>query len=217
MHGCRPCVAQHGHCHHAALCGIVFVRCCAAVVFVASGGGRLCTALHRRCLCAALHGCRSAVSVLTQHHTAVVFVQRGVAVSLHRPGVIVMQPLSSRAVARRLLSLRRRCCRGIVVCVVAVIVTACRRAIKGRGGTYLPAPLQTTAGAAQGWGINGATAIPLRRHRPCSRTNGEQGAKRGVPWAKRGASAFNRGRGQSEGSHTFCAPANGGGLCRGGA
>jgi hypothetical protein len=115
-------------------------------------------------------------------------------------------------IAWRLLSSCCRCCRGVVVCVVAVIVTACHRAIKGRGGTYLPAPPQTTAGAAQGRGINGATAIPLRRHRPCSRTNGEQGTKRGVPWAKRGASAFNRGRGQSEGSHTFRAPANGGGC-----
>jgi hypothetical protein len=150
--------------------------------------------------------------VLTQRHAAVVFAQRGVAASSRRPGVVVARPSSSCAVARRLLSSHRRCCRGVVVCVVAVIVTACRRAIKGGGGTYLPAPPQTTAGAAQGRGINGATAIPLHRHGPCSRTNGEQGAKRGVPWAKRGASAFNRGRGQSEGSRTFCAPANGGGC-----
>jgi hypothetical protein len=42
--------------------------------------------------------------------------------------------------------------------------------------------------------------------------NGEQGAKRGVPWAKRGASVFNRGWGQSEGSRTFRAPANGGAV-----
>jgi hypothetical protein len=150
--------------------------------------------------------------VLTQRHAAVIFVRRSVAASSHRLGVVVVRPSSSRAVARWLLSSHRHCCRGVVVCVVTVIITACRRAIKGGGGTYLPAPPQTTAGAAQGRGINGATAIPLRRHGPCLHTNGEQGAKRGVPWAKRGASAFNRGQGQSEGSRTFCAPANGGGC-----
>jgi hypothetical protein len=53
MHGCRLRVAQCGRCHHAVLCGIVFARRCAVVVFVASGGGRL---------RAALRGCRSAVS-----------------------------------------------------------------------------------------------------------------------------------------------------------
>jgi hypothetical protein len=62
MRGCRPRIAQHGRCHHAALCGVVFARRCAAVVFVASGGGRLRAALHRRRLRTALHGRRSAVS-----------------------------------------------------------------------------------------------------------------------------------------------------------
>jgi hypothetical protein len=190
---------------------------------------RLCTALHDSCLCgvgwwASLRGAAQASSlhgvawaqkcgvVLTQRHAAVVFAQRSVAASLRHPGVVVTRPSSSRAIARWLLSSCRRCCRGVVVCVVTVIVTACRRAIKGGGGTYLPTPPQTTAGAAQGRGINGATAIPLHRHGPCLRTNGEQGAKRGVPWAKRGVSAFNRGQGQSEGSRTFRAPANGGGC-----
>jgi hypothetical protein len=50
MRGCRPRVAQHGSCHHAALRGVVFVRHCAAVVFVASGGRRLRAALRRCCL-----------------------------------------------------------------------------------------------------------------------------------------------------------------------
>jgi hypothetical protein len=192
-------------------------------------GGCLCgirwrASLHGTAQASSSHGAAQALSshgvawaqkcgvVPMQRHTAVIFARRGVAASLHRPGVVVAWLLSSRAVARRLLSSHCRCCRGVVVCMVVVIVTACRRAIKGGGGTYLPAPLQTTAGAAQGQGINGATAIPLCWHGPCSRTNGEQGTKRGVPWAKRGASAFNRGRGRSEGSHTFRAPANGGGC-----
>jgi hypothetical protein len=207
MCSCRPRIVQRGRCHHAVLRGV---------------GWRVSS--HGAAQALSSHGAAQALSsrgivwaqkcgvVLTQRHAAVVFARHGVAASSHRPGVVVARPLSSHAVARRLLSSHRRCCRSVVVCMVAVIVTACRRAIKGRGGTYLPAPPQTTAGAMQGRGINGATAIPLHRHGPCSRTNREQGAKRGVPWAKRGASAFNRGWGQSEGSHTFRAPANGGGC-----
>jgi hypothetical protein len=137
---------------------VVFARHCAAVVLVALRGRRLCAVLCRR--------------RLAQRHTAVVFARHCVAASLRRLGVVVVWPSSSRAVAR-LLSSRPRCCRGIVVCVIVVIITAWSP--RGKG-TYLPTPPQM-AGAVQG---RQATAMPLRRHEPCLRVN-EPGAghKRG--------------------------------------
>jgi hypothetical protein len=211
MHGCRPRVAQRGRCHHAALCGVVFARCCTAVVFVVSGGGCLCAALCRRCLCAVLHGCRSAV--LSSHSVTRLLYSHSVA--WRRLGIA--RGSSSRSIV---FTCRRT---AAVVFASPLLSQRCHLCGPGHRHRLSPSnqgrrghiPSRTPAnngGAAQGRGINGATAIPLHRHGPCSRTNGEQGAKRGVPWAKRGVSAFNRGRGQSEGSHTFRAPANGGGC-----
>jgi hypothetical protein len=137
-----------------------FARRCAGIVFV------------QRC----------ADVVFMRCHTTVVFVQRCVASSLCRLGVVVARPLSSHAVTR-LLSSHRHCCRGIVICVVVVIVTAW----SPRGKcTYLPMPLQT-AGAVQGQGVRRATAMPLHRHEPCSRTNGGR-AQGGFPGQKGGIS-----------------------------
>jgi hypothetical protein len=120
--------------------------------------------------------------VFTRRHTTVVFAQRCVASSSCCPGVVVTRPSSSHAVAR-LLSSHRRCCRGIVICIVVVIVTAW----SPRGKcTYLPMPPQT-AGAVQGQGIRGATTMPLRRHKPCSHTNGGR-AQGGFPGQKGGVS-----------------------------
>jgi hypothetical protein len=194
-----------------ALCGVVFARRCAAVVFVALGGGRLRAALHRRCLRAVLCGRRSAV--LSSRSVMQLLSLRGVAWQCLRVA------RGSSLCGRRLhVPLHGGCCLRVAV-VVAALSSAWSRSSsppvakqsRAEGAHTFLCPANDGR-AAQGWGINGATAIPLRRHGPCSRTNGEQGAKRGVPWAKRGASAFNRGRGQSKGSHTFCAPANGGGC-----
>jgi uncharacterized membrane protein YgcG len=170
--------------------GVVFTRRCTAVVLVALHGRHLRAVLHRR--------------RLAQRHAAVVFARRCVAASSRRLGVVVTRLSSSRAVAR-LLSSRPRCCRGFVVCVIVVIITAWLP--RGKG-TYLPTPPQM-AGAVQG---RGATAMPLRRHEPCSRAN-ERGAghKRGG-----GGSACNRGWGQKEGSCTFLRPRKRQGLHRGG-
>jgi hypothetical protein len=211
MRGCHPRVAQCGRCHHTALRGVIFARRCAAVVFVASGGGRLRVALHRRCLRAVLCGRRSAV--LSSHSVTRLLSSCGVAWQcLH------IARGSSLCGCRLHVPLHGGCCLRIAV-VVAALSSAWSRSSsppvaeqsRAEGAHTFLCPAKD-GGAAQGWGINGATAIPLRWHGPCSRTNREQGAKRGVPWAKRGVSAFNRGRGQSEGSRTFHAPANGGGC-----
>jgi hypothetical protein len=177
----------------ARLCiAVVFARRCAAVVFTWHCMGVVfawrCTAvvlvaLHGRCLRAVLRRRR-----LAQRHAAVVFAWRCVAVSSHRLGVVVVRPSSSCAVAR-LLSSHPRCCRGFVVCVIVVIITAWSP--RGKG-TYLPTPPQT-AGAVQG---RGATAMPLRRHEPCSHANKRgAGHKRGGGGGQRAIGGGGRRRG----------------------
>jgi hypothetical protein len=189
MCGCRPRIAQCGRCHHAVLRGVVFTqRCVGAEVWcrphAASHGCHLRTAWHGGVF-ASPGGRRRTAVVFTCCRTA---------------AVVFASPLLSRHC--RLRGRGHRHC-----------LSPSNQGQRGHIPSHPPAnDSGGCAGAVQGQGINGATAIPLHQHGPCSCKNGEQGAKRGVPWEKRGVSAFNRGQGQSEGSHTFCATANGGGC-----
>jgi hypothetical protein len=192
--------------------GVVFAWCCVAVVLVASHGRRLCAVLCRCHLHVALRGGR----------LCMVLCRRCLRVALCGgcPCGIAWQ-VSLRSVAQAssscgcCLCIVWRCLRvaqglssrGRCVCIVVVIVAAW--SLRGKG-TYLPMPPQTV-GAVQGWGVKGATAMPLHRHEPCLRTNGGQGAKGGFPGQKGGCQRAigGGGRGGHVPSH---APANGRGC-----
>jgi hypothetical protein len=160
--------------------GIVFAQHCAGVVFVwycigvawggchlraALCGGRLYVALHHMagvfvwcCIAQASSSCGIA-------RCCAVLSSRGVLRLLSLRGIVwrhlrIAQGLSLHGQSSRaitwLLSSRHHCCRGIVICVVMVIVAAW--SLRGKG-TYLPVPPQTV-GAVQGQGVKGAMAMP---------------------------------------------------------
>jgi hypothetical protein len=150
MCSCRPRVAQRGCCHHAVLRGVVFARCCTAVVFVVSGGGRLRAALHRRCLRTALCGHRSVV--LSSRSVTQLLSSRGVA--WRRLCVAQGSSLHGR---RLHVPLHGGCCLRIAV-VVAVLSSAWSRSSslpvteqsRAEGAHTFPRPHKRRRGLCRG-------------------------------------------------------------------
>jgi hypothetical protein len=203
-----------GHCHHAALRGVVFTWCCVAVVFVASRGRRLRMALPRRRLRAALrtgassHGVVRCCPHTASHsccthmawHGGVFASPRGrchmaVVFTCHRMAAVVFTSL--------LLS--RHCrlhCRGHCHCLVA-------EQSRAEGAHTFLRPRKRWRGCA-GAGRRGAGRKWGDGHAPASaRTlfahEWGAGRKEGVPWAKGGHQRSIGGGGKARG-HIPSAP-----------